>query len=180
MLVSLIAALAEGRILGSARGGIPWDHPRDRAHFRAATTGKWVLVGRRTYEEMEGWFGDRTPVVLSRDPGFRPRWPAHRCAPSMAAALDLVAANGAGELIVCGGARVYAAALPFADRLLLTRLALTVAVDDPLRFPDFDSAGRWRLVHAEAWPEAGGVPAARFEIHVCDRNSPLARAAGPV
>lgn len=165
MLLTLVAALAEDRVIGSASGGIPWDLPRDRTHFRARTAGRWLLVGRRTYEEMEGWFGERTPVVLTTQPNFRPRKPAHRTAPTPAAAIDLARANGVAELLVCGGAQVYAATLPFADRLVLTRIDLHVTIPDPVRFPDFESSGEWRLRHAESWPAEGAAPAARCEVH---------------
>jgi len=165
MLVTHIAAFAEGRILGSASGGIPWDLPRDRAHFRARTAGRWLLVGRKTYGEMEGWFGDRTPIVLTRDTGFLPFLPGHRVATSVSEALDIARANGVGELIVCGGAGVFAATLPFAHRLLLTRIDLRLELPDPVRFPDFSASGEWALRHVEVWAPDEGLPAARFEVY---------------
>jgi dihydrofolate reductase len=163
MLVTLIAALAGDRVIGEASGRIPWDHPRDRAHFRARTAGRWLLVGRRTYAEMEGWFGDRTPIILTRNEEFRPFSPAHRIANSVPAALDLARANGVPELIVCGGAAVYEATLPFADRLVLTRLAIALQVAEPVQFPDFASSGEWRLRQVEDWPGENGVSHARLE-----------------
>ncbi len=182
-MLTLIAALAEDRVIGSASGGIPWDLPRDRAHFRARTEGRWLLVGRRTYAEMEGWFGDRTPIILTKQPDFRPRHPAHRVVASPAAALDLARANGVGELIVCGGAEVYAATLPLAGCLVLTRIGLHVDIPDPVRFPDFESSGEWRLSHTETWPAADGGPAARCEIHARKPQGGMAKsslARGPL
>lgn len=166
MIVTLIAALAGDRVIGEASGRIPWDHPRDRAHFRARTAGHWLLVGRRTYAEMEGWFGDRTPVVLTRDTAFRPFSPAHRLASSVPAALDFARASGVTELFVCGGATVYAATLPHADRLLLTRLSLSLQVAEPVQFPDFASTGQWRLQSLEHWPAGESTSPARLETHV--------------
>jgi dihydrofolate reductase len=165
MLVTLMAALAGDRVIGEASGRIPWDHPRDRAHFRASTAGRWLLVGRRTYAEMEGWFGDRTPIILTRNEGFRPFSPAHRLARSVPAALDLARANGVPELIVCGGATVYAASLPYADRLVLTRLTMVIQVAEPVQFPDFASSGRWHLRRVEHWPADGSTSSARLEVY---------------
>jgi len=173
MLVSLIAALAHDRVIGSSTGRIPWDLPRDRAHFRQRTEGRWLLVGRTTYLEMEGWFGSRSPIVLTRDSEFSPHHPSHRIATSPAAAIDLARRNGARELLVCGGAGVYAATLPFADRLLLTRIDLAPAIPDPVRFPDFESSGEWTLRHAESWDTC---PAARYEVY--GRNRDLYSAGG--
>jgi dihydrofolate reductase len=179
MILSLIAALAEDSVIGSAAGGVPWDHPRDRAHFRARTAARWLLVGRRTYGEMEGWFGERVPIVLSRSPGLRLRHPSHRLADSVAAALTLAEANGVGELIVCGGAAVYEAAMPHANRLLLTRIDLRTEVAEPVRFPRFDTRRDWRLVHAERWPGEDGCASARYEIYERGRHSALAPQALP-
>ncbi len=165
MHVVLIAALARDRLLGSASGGIPWDHPRDRAHFRARTAGRWLLLGRQTYEEMQGWFLDHIPIVLTSQPSFRPAHPAHRHASSPAAAIALARANGAEELLVCGGAAVYAATLPLADRLILTQLDLQIELPDPLRFPDYTRSGQWQLRHAEYWPSEADSPAARCELY---------------
>lgn len=176
MLVTLIAALAEDRVLGSASGGIPWDLRRDRDHFRDVTEGRWLVVGRRTYEEMEGWFGERTAIVLTRNQVFRTRRVSDRIANSSAAALDLARRNGVEELFVCGGAEVYGAMLPHADRLVLTRIALQPGVEDPVRFPDFEAAGEWRLRHLENWPAATpGEPAARLEVHERIWKTSLAR-----
>lgn len=176
MTVSLIAALAEDRVIGAAGGGIPWDHPRDRAHFRARTAGRWLLVGRRTYQEMAGWFGERTPIVLSRDARLPLQHPSHRLASSVPAAISLARASGAGELLVCGGAAVYRESLPFAESLLLTRLHLRVETPDPVRFPDFEATREWRLVHLERWPESENAVSARFEIYRRLPHSPLADA----
>lgn len=175
MHVILVAALAEDRVIGAASGRIPWEHPRDREHFRARTSGAWLLLGSRTYREMEAWFGNRTPIVLTRQRAFRPAHPSHRTAPFPAAAIDLARANGAPELLVCGGAAVYAATLPFADRLVLTRIALRPDIADPLRFPDFEASGEWRLRHVETWPAAGGIPAACCEVHERCKEAPPAR-----
>ena len=63
--VIIIAAVsADGFI---SRGtGVPWDLPEDRAHFRRLTAGRWLLLGRRTFEEMTGWFREHRPLVMTR------------------------------------------------------------------------------------------------------------------
>jgi len=172
MLVTLIAALARDGTIGSASGGIPWDHPRDRRHFRAYTAGKWLLVGRRTYGEMDGWFGDRIPLVLTRDASFRPRSPGHRTVASVGGAIDLAQGNGAGELVVCGGGEVYAHCLPFADRLVLTRIEVDAACDGAVRFPDFASGSAWKRRYRETWPGKARPGEAQLEVYERSRDRP--------
>lgn len=165
MLISLLAAMDRDRVIGSAEGRIPWDLPRDREHFRARTAGRWLLVGRATYGEMEGWFGDRIPLVLTGNPAFVPFEPSHRIAATPAAAIDLAAAGGADELVVIGGGKVFAATLPLADQILLTRIDLSSGVANPVRFPLFEDSDEWTLTHAEDWPGDGGIPDARYEVY---------------
>lgn len=171
MLVISIAALAEERIIGSSKGKIPWKLPRDKAHFRACTAGRWLLVGRKTYSEMTGWFEDRTPIVLTSDREFRTNVSGHRVAHSLAEAIDLARGAGVSELMVCGGAHTYATALPMTDRLILTRIALKVDDENAPRFPEFETSGEWQLISAEEWPAEDGGPAARLEMYDRIRGS---------
>jgi dihydrofolate reductase len=110
-------------------GALPWHLPEDLAHFREVTDGHPVVMGRATWLSLPERFRPlpgRENVVLSRDPGFV----AHgaRVAASLPEALDLVVPDDA-EVWVIGGAAVYAAALPLADRLEVTEVDLDVAGD---------------------------------------------------
>lgn len=119
--VTLIALVsADGFI--SADRGVPYDLPRDKARFRAETRGGWLLIGRTTYEEMLGWFrNDHHPLVLTRDKKFTP--PFGKAVSSMEEALEVAKSGGAEELMVLGGGPTFAAAMPWADRLLITHVA---------------------------------------------------------
>lgn len=145
-VLTLIAAMSENRVI-SDQGRIPWDLPRDRAHFRAEAAGKWLLLGRRTFAQMSGWFqpGHRV-IVLSRTEPL----PEIVCgasflarAASLEQALEIAADGGAEELLVCGGGQVYAAALPFAQRLILTTVHASLPGD--VTFPEVSGSG-WRTL----------------------------------
>ena len=117
-MLTLIAAMDEKRLLADERG-IPWHLPRDIAHFRDYTQGKWLLLGRKTFEEMQGWFRDgHYPLVLSARCGWDPHIGRLVC--SVPHALALAEAAGVEEIVCCGGAQTYAAALPYAHKLVLT------------------------------------------------------------
>ncbi len=140
MWVTLIAALDEDGAIGRSTGGLPWHLPAEIAHFRSYCRGKWVLAGRRTFEEMRGWFEHRAresrddpavgpppvPLLLTRQPwesagsagaSLRPRSVA-----SVAEAIAFARDAGREELVVAGGAAAFAAALPHAGRLVLSRI----------------------------------------------------------
>lgn len=118
-LLTLIAAVSADGFISTGQG-VPWNLPMDREHFRAYTRSKWLLLGRKTYEEMLGWFSDHHPLVLSRDEKFLP-FLGERVKDVADALLQTTKARQP-ELVVCGGAGAYAAALPDADRLVITHV----------------------------------------------------------
>ncbi|HTO54889.1 MAG TPA: dihydrofolate reductase [Myxococcota bacterium] len=135
-MLSLIAAVAENGVIG-AKGGLPWRLPDEMAHFKRSTLGKPVVMGRRTFESLRRPLADRPNVVLSHAPDFAP--PGVRVARDLDAALALVA--GAPEVVVIGGAALYAEALPRAQRVYLTRVH--AAPEGDVYFPKFE-LGDWR------------------------------------
>ena len=146
MLVSLISAVSRNGVIGGKDGGIPWDLPRDKEHFREYTSGKWMLVGRKTYLEMEGWFVDQTPVVLTRSTDLIV--PGGVVVHSVADAIDLAEQAGADELVVSGGAEMYRAALPFVEKLILTKI--DAEIEGLAGFPDLDW-NKWEKIESEIW-----------------------------
>jgi dihydrofolate reductase len=119
--ITLVAAVADNGVIG-ASGGIPWRIPEDFAHFKRVTLGHTLVMGRATYDSIGRALPGRATVVLTRDPS----WSADGVlvAPSLALALGL-AADLPGEVMVAGGAAVYAAALPIADAQILTEIHLS-------------------------------------------------------
>jgi len=142
MTISLIVAASRNGVIGR-NGALPWHLPDDLRQFKRLTLGKPVIMGRRTWESIGRPLPQRRNIVLTRDPGFR----AGGCevAHSVSEALALVA--GAEEAMVIGGAQVYAAFLPFAARIWLTRVQAEVDGDTHFPAPDPDA---WCLVSSEA------------------------------
>jgi dihydrofolate reductase len=143
MRVSLIAAVAANGVIGR-EGGLPWDLPDDRAFFRRITLGHHVVMGRRTFEEAGKPLDGRINVVVSRNPTYRA--PGCQTVSSLDLGLEVARRSGESEVLVIGGAQIYAAALPVADRMYLTRIEQSFEGDT--RFVDWDPT-QWR----EAWRE---------------------------
>jgi len=140
MNISIIAAFDENRVIGSA-AGIPWHLPRDVQHFRDYCAGKAMLLGRRTFEEMDGWFSDQFPIVVTRQSGFRADpggVDGYGIVPSVEAGISQARSTGEPELVVAGGAQIYALALPFATELLITEVHGSFEGDT--FFPEISSA----------------------------------------
>lgn len=117
-LLSLVAAIDQNRLL-AVNHRIPWHLPRDVSHYRAYTADQWLLVGRRTYDQMHGWFRPgHVPLVLTHRLDWKPE--RGRAVSSVEEALRFTAEAGREELMCCGGEHVYEAAMPFAGRLVMT------------------------------------------------------------
>ena len=141
--VVLVAAVADNGVIGDGPD-IPWHVPGEQAGFKALTMGHVLLMGRTTYESIGRPLPGRTTVVLTRDPSWSADGVlvAHSLDEALALAADLP-----GEVMVVGGAEVYAAALPVADAMVLTEVHLTP--DGDVHFPSFDRA---------AWTETRREP----------------------
>ncbi|GJD47918.1 Dihydrofolate reductase type 3 [Methylobacterium crusticola] len=141
--VTLIAAVAENRVIGRDNG-LAWRLRSDLRRFRALTMGKPVIMGRRTWDSIGRPLPGRRVIVLTRDPA----WTAPEVATAGGWAQALERAGPADEVMVAGGAQIYALALPFARRLALTRVAASPAGD--ALFPEIPAD--FREVASEAHP----------------------------
>lgn len=115
--ITLIAAVARNGVIG-AEGGLPWHLPDDLAHFKATTVGHPLVMGRRTFESIRRVLPGRRTIVVTRDPTWHHA--GVETAHSFAEAVSL--AGPADEVFVAGGAQIYAEALPFAHRMLITEV----------------------------------------------------------
>lgn len=149
--LSLVAAVARNGVIGRS-GTMPWDIPEDLALFRDLTLGKPVIMGRKTHVSIGRPLPGRTNIVVTRDPDFSGAGLCIARSPEAALvqARDVAKRDGVAEIMVAGGAEIYAAFLPLADRLYLSEVAL--AVEGDTRFPEFPPGPEWhegsRIVQA--------------------------------
>ena len=129
------------------------------AHFKRATMGRPLILGRRTYDSIGGPLPDRSIVVLSRDPSFHPPdgVVAWNLAEALARAEAIGRREGSPEIMVAGGASIYTALLPHATTLLITRVDLEP--DGDTSFPPIDPE-LWRMVENRAQARKTGDEAA--------------------
>src|SRR5690606_9528665 len=143
--VAIIAAIAENGVIG-AGNTIPWRLPSDFAHFKRMTWGKPLIMGRKTFESIGRPLPGRTNIVVTRQEGYQPD--GVLVISSLDAALDhaqeIARADRANEVMIGGGAEIYAQAMPVADRMYLTRVELAPAGDatfPPIDFTQWKQAG---------------------------------------
>jgi dihydrofolate reductase len=127
--------MAQNRVIG--RGNqIPWHLPEDFKWFKRLTIGHVLVMGRRTFESIGRPLPQRETIVLSRS-GFQ--FPGVRTVADLA---RLDPAADPREFFICGGAEVYAQALPRCSHLYLTLVKRSV--DGDTFFPVFEN--RFELV----------------------------------
>lgn len=142
MSVTLIAAMDRNRTIGIGNK-LPWRLPAEMAFFTKSTLGKTVLMGRKTFESLPKPLKDRRNVVLTRQNDFHPE--GCEIIHSMEEALERMNDD---ELVVIGGADIYAQFLPYADKILLTEVDVEIEGGDAF-FPAF-SESEWKLVESES------------------------------
>ena len=158
--LSVIVAADRGGAIG-LRGGMLWHLPGDLRRFKAITTGKAVVMGRKTWESLPRRpLPGRLNVVITRQPGYRAE--GATVVGSLREAVGVAA--GSPEIFFIGGGEVYRQAMPMATRLYLTRI-LDRAPEADTWFPDVDPR-EWTLTETESVPADGPAPACRFENYV--------------
>jgi dihydrofolate reductase len=117
-MITLILALADNGVIGR-NGAIPWRISDDLKRFKQLTTGKPVVMGRKTWDSLpKKPLPERTNIVVTRQPGWKGEGAI------AVSSLDdaLAQAAQAAEVMVIGGAEIYRAALSRAQRIELTEV----------------------------------------------------------
>jgi dihydrofolate reductase len=168
MKIALIVAMARNRVIGR-NNKMPWHLPEDLKYFKRVTMGKPVIMGRNTFESIGKALPGRTNIVISRNPAYEAE--GISVVSSVEEALDLAESlmdlDHGGEVLIIGGAQIYAQTLPLAQRLYLTEVHADVEGD--ASFPAIDT-NAWRLVEREDHPAAGANPWS-YSFLVLDRRS---------
>lgn len=164
--LTFVVAVAKNGVIGR-EGALPWRLSSDMKRFKAATMGKPVLMGRKTWDSLpkKPLLG-RQNVILTRDADFKAdgAWVYTEIGAMVAAARAMAEAAGVEEACVIGGAQLYNALLPQADRIVLTEVNLTPKGD---AFLKLDLSG-WREVSREH-VERGEKDDSDFTVRVLER-----------
>jgi dihydrofolate reductase len=133
--VTMIAAVGRDGAIGDGEG-MPWHLPEDLKHFKQATMGHPMIMGRRTFDTI-GVLPGRRSIVVTR----QPEWfhAGTEAARSVAEALTL--AGPADEVFVIGGGEIYREFMPYAARLLITEVEQSPG--GSVTFPEIDRS-QWQ------------------------------------
>ncbi|MED1785842.1 dihydrofolate reductase [Brevibacillus fortis] len=126
-MISLIVAYARNQVIGKD-GDMPWHLPADLKNVKELTTGKTIVMGRKTFESIGKPLPNRRNVVLTRSQDFHPE------------GVDVVHTKeevlAMGDVIIFGGSEIYRQFLDVVDRLYITEIDLETEGDT--FFPAWD------------------------------------------
>lgn len=158
--VAMIAAMDRNGVIG-VDNQLPWYLPEDLKFFKRMTQAKPLVMGRKTFQSIGRALPGRLNIVVTRDPDFHHEGirVCHDLASALALADQQATIDGAEEIMVMGGAEIYAQALAYASRLYLTEVAIEVEGD--ARFPELARA-EWEELQRLPGSPAEGQPAYDF------------------
>lgn len=121
--MSLIAAMGKNREIGF-EGQMPWHLPAELQHFKQATMGKAIIMGRKTWQAIGRPLPGRQNIVITRNADFSAQ--GAEVVTSLQQALEQ---SESEETMVIGGGELYALALPVAERMILTMIDIEPKAD---------------------------------------------------
>lgn len=132
MNLSIIVAIAENNAIGK-ENKLLWSMPEDMKHFREITSGHPVIMGRKTFESIGRLLPNRRNVIITREQNYKIE--NAEIKHSLEEAFDLFKDKN-DEVFIIGGAEIYKQALPYADKLYITKIEQNFEGD--AFFPEID------------------------------------------
>jgi dihydrofolate reductase len=138
-MISHIVAMDQNRVIGKDNR-LPWHLPADLAYFKKVTMGHAIVMGRKTFESIGRPLPGRENVIVTRNRSFQPE--GCKVLHSIEEVKQFAAMRD-DEVFVIGGAELFRATLPVADRLYITKIEASFPGDT--FYPAFDES-EWQLV----------------------------------
>jgi dihydrofolate reductase len=149
--LSLIVAKSRNGVIGKD-GGLPWHLSSDLQFFKKTTMNKPVLMGRVTYEGIGRPLPGRPNLVLTRDKNYRAKGIEvfTDVYEMIGRGFELAGLSGEDEVMLIGGAQLYASCMPYVDRMYVTEV--DAMIDGDAHFPAI-LAPDWKLVRDTSFPQ---------------------------
>ena len=138
--------MAKNRTIGLA-GAMPWTMRSDLRWFKSVTTGKPVVMGRKTFGSIGRPLPGRTNIIITRQADYAPdrTLVTHSLDEALQAAQDDAQKKDADEICIIGGGEIYSTALPLAKRIYLT--TIDAELEGDTWFPELNRQ-LWNVTNA--------------------------------
>ena len=119
-MLSLIVAVAQNNVIGKDNKLI-WHISEDLKRFKEITSGKTIIMGRKTFESLPGVLPNRKHIIVTRDKNYKVNSDDVTIVHELNSLINQYK-NCDDEVFIIGGAEIYKQALPYADKLYLTKI----------------------------------------------------------
>lgn len=119
-MLSLIVAVAQNNVIGKDNKLI-WHISEDLKRFKEITSGKTIIMGRKTFESLPGVLPNRQHIIVTRDKNYKVNSDKVTIVHDLNTLIDQYK-NCNDEIFIIGGAEIYKQSLPHADKLYLTKI----------------------------------------------------------
>lgn len=142
-MLSMIVAMGENRVIGKDNT-MPWHLPNDLQYFKKTTTGKTIIMGRKTFDSLGRVLPNRKHVVLTRSNDSFPE--EVDVIHDIDDIFQYIENNKEEEIFIIGGGQLFKLMLPYTDRLYVTLIDQPFSGD--VYFPEIDE-NEWELIRKE-------------------------------
>ncbi len=144
-MIIMIAAAAENNALGK-NNELVWHLPNDFKRFKSLTTGHHIIMGRKTFESFPKPLPNRTHIVITRQKDYKPEG----CIVVNSLEKAIAICPKEEDSFIIGGGEIYNLAIPFSDKIELTRVHHNFEAD--AFFPEINP-DEWEMTQAEFQPK---------------------------
>ncbi len=130
-MISLLVAYTKNKRVIGAQGKIPWKLPSERNRFKKLCNGKYVIIGRKSFEEIGKPLPYCKLIVVSKKRNGLSDYT------SLDSAIEFCKAHGQDEILVAGGESIYRQTLPYATKIYATEI--DADFDGDTFFPELDN-----------------------------------------
>ena len=142
-MLSIIVAMANRNVIGKDNRLI-WHLPEDLKRFKNLTTGRTIIMGRKTFESLGGILPNRKHIVLCKSEKLKIDNENVVVVNDVELLKEYI--DSEEEAFVIGGAMIYSLLLPYAKKMYITKI--NADFDGDTFFPQVDY-GKWKLVKRE-------------------------------
>jgi len=163
----LIVAKSRNGVIGKD-GSLPWHLSSDLQFFKKTTMNKPILMGRVTYEDIGRPLPGRPNLVLTRDKNFRAAGVEvfNEAFDMIGRGFEIAGLRGENEVMLIGGAQLYASCIKFVDKMYVTEV--DAIVDGDAHFPAI-LAPDWKTVSEKTYPK-GRKDDYPFQVKIYERR----------
>lgn len=144
-MISIIVAISENNCIG-VKGDLPWNLPEDLKHFKELTSGKVVIMGRKTWESLPEKFRplpNRKNVVITQQENYK----TPENVEVFADISNALKEHENEDVFIMGGGQIYGQTIDLADTLYITKVHQTINSCDTF-FPKIDET-KWKITNQE-------------------------------